>query len=127
MGVTVVNHTIQVKKAVAEGLKDSAEQIGAAAEGHAVEYCPVDTGLLSGSITHEVEASETVAAVAVGTNVEYGPYVELGHKQQPGRYVPKLGKRLKADFVAARPFLRPAFENHTEEFEAIIASVMGGI
>lgn len=127
MGVTVVDNTIQVKRSVAEGLKDAAEMIGAAAEGHAVEYCPFDTGLLSGSITHEVEAEEMKATVAVGTNVEYGPYVELGHKQQPGRYVPKLGKRLKADFVAAKPFLRPAFENHTEEFEAIIESVMGGI
>ena len=31
--------------------------------------------------------------------VEYAPYVEFGHRQTLGRYVPVLGKRLSAAFV----------------------------
>jgi hypothetical protein len=128
VGVVVYSHVIQVKHAVDDALIAAAEQIGAAAEGHAIEYCPVgDTGILSGSISHDKEVAEHSVTIAVGTNVEYGVYVELGHKQQPGRYVPAIGKRLKADFVAAKPFLRPAFENHIPEFEEILAAMLGGI
>lgn len=30
---------------------------------------------------------------------KYAPYVEYGHRQTPGRYVPALGKRLKSSWV----------------------------
>ena len=61
------------------------------------------------------EQDQNKVTVYVGTNVEYAPYVELGHAQEPGRYVPAIGKRLKASWVDARPFLRPAAENYTSE------------
>lgn len=32
-------------------------------------------------------------------NTEYASYVEDGHRQTPGRYVPAIGKRLKASWV----------------------------
>ena len=35
----------------------------------------------------------------------YAPFVEFGHSQQPGRYVPAIGKRLVASSVAAHPFM----------------------
>ncbi len=34
--------------------------------------------------------------------VEYASYVEYGHRQSPGRYVPALGKRLKRGWVKGR-------------------------
>ena len=34
--------------------------------------------------------------------VEYASYVEYGHRQKPGRYVPALGKRLKTAWVPGR-------------------------
>lgn len=37
--------------------------------------------------------------------VEYASYVEFGHRQQPGRYVPAIGKRLKAGWVNGQYFL----------------------
>ena len=40
--------------------------------------------------------------------------------QQPGRYVPAIGKRLVASYVAAKPFLRPAIEDHTTEYTEIL-------
>ena len=33
---------------------------------------------------------------------EYASYVEYGHRQTPGRYVPALGKSLKANWVKGR-------------------------
>lgn len=37
--------------------------------------------------------------------VEYASYVEFGHRQTPGRYVPAIGKCLKAAWVNGRYFL----------------------
>ena len=58
------------------------EIIGGMAESYAKQLCPVDTGRLRNSITHKQEGPKTVA---IGTNVYYAPFVELGHSQQPGR------------------------------------------
>lgn len=52
------------------------EECGLVGEGYAARLCPVDTGNLRNSISHQVQASEQ--AVYIGTNSEYGPYVELG-------------------------------------------------
>ena len=43
-------------------------------ENEAKRKCPVDTGQLRASITHNVSEGTGV----VGTNVEYAPYVEYG-------------------------------------------------
>ena len=45
-----------------------------AVENEAKKQCPVDTGDLRNSITHEVEDNVGY----VGTNKEYAPYVEFG-------------------------------------------------
>ena len=37
--------------------------------------------------------------IDVTNDVEYASYVEFGHRQTPGRYVPALGKRLKKGWV----------------------------
>ena len=48
-------------------------------ENDAKKRCPVDTGELRMSITHEIEeTSENRTTGAVGTNLEYAPYVEFG-------------------------------------------------
>lgn len=58
--------------------------------------------------------------VYVGTNVYYAPYVEMGHRQNVGQFVAKLGRRLVAPFVQAKPFLRPAFTEHIQEYRDIL-------
>ena len=98
------------------------ETMGLVAEGYAKRLCPVDTGNLRNSITHDSDMSDQTAVI--GTNVEYGKYVELGHRQDPGRYVPAIGKRLVADHVAPQPFLRPAVEDHKSEYKNIAESIM---
>ena len=52
------------------------EKCGLTAEGYAKLLCPVDTGNLRNSITHQLQPSEP--AVQIGTNSEYAAYVELG-------------------------------------------------
>ena len=46
-----------------------------------------------------IEKHENQYIVTIVNNTEYVSYVEYGHRQTPGRYVPALGKRLKASWV----------------------------
>lgn len=92
------------------------EKMGGKAETYAKKLCPVDTGRLRASITHKYAGNETEL---VGTNVEYAPFVELGHDQEVGRYVPAIGKRLVASHVDGKPFIRPAVEDHAAEYKKI--------
>ena len=54
-------------------------------EGNAKDLCPVDTGRLRSSITHEVKSSKDKHIGKVGSNVEYAPYVEFGTSRMAGR------------------------------------------
>jgi len=96
------------------------------AESYAKDLCPVDTGTLRNSITHGVIVGNGEVSAVVGTNTEYAPFVELGHSQQPGRYVPAIKKRLKASFVAGKPFIRPSIENHVDEYTEMIVREFNG-
>ena len=73
--------------------------IGATAEGHAKDYCPVDTGRLRNSIsnTHDDDSAY------IGSNVEYAAYVELGTSKRK-----------------AKPYLKPAVTQHTAEYKSIV-------
>lgn len=120
MDFTVVDNSdavlMELKKKTAMAL----EAIGLQAERNAKLACTVDTGRLRNSISHAVNGDTAF----IGTNVEYAPYVELGHHQEPGRYVPKIKKRLKKDWVPPKPFLKPAIEKHTSEYKKIAQQYM---
>ena len=125
--VTVTSNLYLVNKMSKEAMVNSAIKIGMLTSGYAQDLCPVDTGNLRDSITHAYsDESDHTVVLLVGTNVYYAPYVELGHRQQPGRFVPKIKKRLVKSWVNGKPFLRPAFENHTAEIEKIILDALQG-
>lgn len=77
------------------------------------EFSGTKTGKISQAFPPDPDTNKIT--VYVGTNVEYAPYVELGHAQEPGRYVPAIGKRLKASHVAGKPFLAPAVTGNMDE------------
>lgn len=108
----------KVKKITQDAVDKALEKMGGKAETYAKKLCPVDTGNLRNSITHQRSTSE-VNTELVGTNVEYAPYVELGHNQEAGRYVAAIGKRLVASYVEGKPYIRPAIEDHIEEYRDI--------
>lgn len=59
----------------------------------AKRLCPVDTGRLRSSITHEVAVDLDGLVARIGTNVEYAPYVEFGTSRATAQpfLVPALG------------------------------------
>ena len=97
----------EVAEAIDKAVAAALEEMGLACEGYAKLACPVDTGRLRSSITHMTKPSDN--AVYVGTNVEYGPCVELGTVH-----------------MAARPFLKPAAADHADAYRAILRRHMGG-
>ena len=54
----------------------------------------------------EFEKSANRHMVNVINPVEYASYVEYGHRQTPGRFVPAIGKRLKRNWVKGQFFLQ---------------------
>lgn len=113
-----VDNTDKVGQELIDACRRALEICGGKAETYAKLNCPVRTGNLRNSITHDV--AENGKSVAVGSATSYAPFVELGHIQEVGRYVPAIGRRLKNEFVKPRPFLRPAVENHLTEYKSII-------
>ena len=76
--------------------------------------CPVDSGRLRSSITHEVrKIKDEPISARVGTNVEYAPFVEFGflsNKHPRG--------------VGTIPFLYPALENNMSKIQDIISKAI---
>lgn len=76
---------------------------------------PVDTGDLRRSwVFAGVEKSGFIFEMDLSNNLEYADYVEYGHRQEPGRFVPAIGKRLKANYVSGYYMLRDG-TNRLEE------------
>lgn len=68
---------------------------------------PVDTGDLRRSWTLTGPDKKGIKfEMDLNNPLEYAEYVELGHRQEPGRFVPAIGKRLVADYVPGSYMLR---------------------
>lgn len=99
----VVDNTPQIQSLAHEAMRTALEAVGLQAEGYAKHYCPVDTGRLRNSITHTYDNEYAY----IGTNVEYAPYVEYGTSK-----------------TKAQPFLKPAVNNHVDEYNRIFEVYM---
>ena len=101
MNIEFTDNSEKVLVAMQKAAVRALEKCGLTAEGYAKKLCPVDTGNLRNSITHEVNESEQAAYI--GTAVEYAPYVCLG-----------------TIHTKAQPFLKPAVADHKEQYREII-------
>lgn len=103
--------------------------IGMRAERYAKDLCPVDTGRLRNSITYATQSAQGEPntkggahakeqdyathgtpegdSVYIGTNVEYAQRIELGSSKQ-----------------APSGFLRPAAQNHGEEYRKLAEAAL---
>ena len=108
MGLTIEidDHSEELLKAMDVSLKAAFEEIGQNAEAYAKAACPVDTGRLRNSISHQSSDRE----MQVGTNVEYAPCVELGTSRQK-----------------PQPYLRPSVEEYLDKYKTIIMNELSKI
>lgn len=59
-------------------------------------------GTLRKGWTAKINHFGDVYVIEITNPVDYASYVEYGHRQTPGRYVPALGKQLKHGWVRGR-------------------------
>lgn len=95
------NNSEQIAAAMDKAIAKALTLIGLKAEGNAKSICPVDTGRLRNSITNAINTEEN--AVYIGTNVEYGPCIELGTSRRH-----------------PHPYLKPAAADHEDEYRAVL-------
>ena len=136
--VKITDNSAEVVNALNNAIPRILETIGINAEKYAKALCPVGTvestgkkgyrgGTLRNSITHQVDGDE----ISIGSNVEYAPYVELGtgpHYTPPPeweQFTAPAGSGLGHGYVTSRPYLRPAIEDHLDEYKNIMESELG--
>ena len=70
------------------------------------EYA-LETGKNGGTLKRNwtvgaVEKQGNIYQVEIINPIYYASYVEFGHRQEPGRFVPAIGKRLKSGWVKGK-------------------------
>ena len=84
-----------------EKISEALEKASQIVENDAKRNCPVDTGILRGSINHEVDGNEAI----IGTNIEYAPYV---HEK-------------------TKPFLQQAMDENIAEIQDCFKGLLEGV
>lgn len=124
----IINNSDEILALFEAATEEALERCGEQAESYAVDLCPEQTGNLKNSISHMVREDSAY----VGTNVEYGPYVELGTgkfygggRQDPWVYRDDEGNFHTTSGQPAKPYLKPAVADHKGTYQNIIRSAMG--
>lgn len=127
--IQITDNSGEILRALEEKKKAALEGVGIQAEGFAKRSTPVDTGRLRNSITHAVRGDD----VYIGTNVEYGIWLELGTgiyasdgkgRQSPWGYYDRNGKYHVTRGMKPHHMLKKAASEHNEEYKRIIEAIM---
>lgn len=131
MQIRLEDHSDEVYKELEAACQRALEKCGMVAEGYAKKLCPVDTGNLRNSITHMVNDGEKAAYV--GTNSEYGVYVECGTgiyypggRQTPWTYQDENGDWHLTHGQRAKPYTKTAVADHAAQYNRIIEQELKG-
>ena len=82
----------------------------------------------SGSVPNATEYASSLTvqkngkkySITITNPVHYASYVEKGHRQEPGKYVPAIGKRLKKSWVDGKFFMKKSEIEVKAELPAIL-------
>ena len=81
---------------------------------------PVKSGVLHDRwYISSVKKSGNNLYIEIYNNMEYASFVEYGHRQDVGRYVPAIGKRLKNEWVEGKFMLTISMK----EIEALLPKI----
>lgn len=151
--INISDNSDKFKAAMPETMKAIAEAIGLQAVGYAQELVRVDTGLLRNSLAYAL-SGETPSLGALGDGkqkrtykaknpdkngvIQQGTYSGHAPSESKGGLAIYIGsavsyasyQELGTRKMKAKPFLRPAVENHKEEYkrmaEALLKDAPGG-
>ena len=120
--VDITDNSAEVRAALEQAKARALEIIGGKIESYAKGLVPVDTGALRNSLTHAVDGDTVIA----GSNLPYSAYVELGTGKDyspPPEWIENNAERgagIISRSVKPRPYLRPAVENHIDEYKNVM-------
>lgn len=129
--IEITDNSDAVNEAFEAAILRGLEKCGLVAEGYAKKLCPVDTGNLRNSITHQVDDHD----VYIGTDNEYAAYVELGTgiyaEGGGGRPTPWVYQDAKGNWHythgnRAQPYLKPAVADHAQQYRNILEDELKG-
>lgn len=120
--VDITDNSAEVRAALEQAKARALEIIGGKIESYAKGLVPVDTGALRNSLTHAVDGDTVLA----GSAISYSAYVELGTGKEyspPPEWMENNAPRgagIISRSVKPRPYLRPAVENHIDEYKNVM-------
>lgn len=125
-------HFDAIREALPELCDKAMEQCGLIGENYAKALSPVASGNLRNSITHNVSSYFSFSVAYIGTDVHYGPYVEMGTGKfvggsPPWVYTPDGGRTFyRTEGQPPKPFIKPAVADHVGEYNGVIKSTLSG-
>ncbi len=94
------DNLVELEKNIDSVIEDCAKELAARLIREVKKRTPTDTGNLrrNWQVTDVTKDGFTYTIMVIN-QTEYAIYVEYGHRQQPGRYVPAINRRLKKGWV----------------------------
>ena len=106
---------------VKQEIEQSTKRVGVQALRQFKANTPVDTGGLRRSWTaNGPNYGGSGWTITLINNADYASYVEEGHRQTPGRFVPAIGKRLKASWVHGQFFMKRSLAEVNSQLPELI-------
>lgn len=100
---------------------DTIKELAARLLRKVIKRTPSDTGNLRRNWTvSDVRKNGSNYEIEVSNSTEYASYVEFGHRQTPGRFVPAIGKRLKKSWVKGKFMLTISEDELKRQAPAVI-------
>lgn len=100
---------------------DTIKELAARLLRKVIKRTPSDTGNLRRNWTvSDVRKNGENYEIEVSNSTEYASYVEFGHRQTPGRFVPAIGKRLKKSWVKGKFMLTISESELQKQAPAVI-------
>ena len=100
---------------------DTIKELAARLLHKVIKRTPSDTGNLRRNwAVSDVRKNGKNYEIEVSNSAEYASYVEFGHRQTPGRFVPAIGKRLKKSWVKGKFMLTISEDELKRQAPAVI-------
>ena len=100
---------------------DTIKELAARLLRKVIKRTPSDTGNLRRNwAVSDVRKNGGNYEIEVSNSTEYASYVEFGHRQTPGRFVPAIGKRLKKSWVKGKFMLTISEDELKRQAPAVI-------
>ena len=106
-----------------EFTKDIANEIAARLLRRIKQKTPVKEGTLrNGWAIGQITQKGKSYTIEIINPIEYASYVEYGHRQTPGRFVPAIGKKLKKSWVKGRFMMTISFKEIDQLTPSIVSA-----